>query len=240
MRRVLFFAVACAVCTVSAADDEWRYEITPYLWAAGQSGEVGTDLFTVEFDASFDDILKNLDAALMFNFSAQNDRWGVNFDTFYVDIGVDAEFERAEISLDVVQSMLSMSGFYKPEAVEQLALHLGARYIDLDNRLDFEGKGPLNISDQLSLGDDWTEAFVGASYTQPLNDKFYMIAYGDFAGFSGKSDSMYQLLLGLNYTLNDVVTFAGGYRAFYVDYATDDLIFDATTQGLYAGVGFRF
>jgi len=111
--RALVFSVACSLCSLSVADERWDWEITPYLWAVGQSGETGTDDVTLDFDVSFSDILSNLDMALLVDLSVQDERWGVNMDAVFMDVGADAEFERADADLDIAETVVSVSGFLK-------------------------------------------------------------------------------------------------------------------------------
>jgi len=43
----------------------WRFDITPYFFAAGLNGTTGVNSVTGDVDMSFDDILENLDAGFM-------------------------------------------------------------------------------------------------------------------------------------------------------------------------------
>src|SRR4051812_49412497 len=48
-----------------AKADPWQFSITPYLWATALKGDVGVGRTSADVDASFDDILDNLNGALM-------------------------------------------------------------------------------------------------------------------------------------------------------------------------------
>lgn len=243
MKNIIALTAALS-CAPAIADNSWDFEITPYLWAVGQSGETGNSLITSEFDASFSDIFNNLDMAFLLDFEAQNDTWGIKADTVYMNVaaegvvaftsigpGVDAE-------LDIKETVFSGTVFFKP--IEALQLHAGARYVDLDNRLDLEGRGPLSLDNKVSLGDSWTEAIVGAKYTLALTEKLNLVGYGDLGGWSGKSDGMYQLAASLEYQMTDLLNIKGGYRVLDVDYDTRDFVFNAKTEGFVIGLGFNF
>ena len=227
-----------AVCALNA-HAEWEYEVTPYLWAVAQNGETGNSTSQAEFDASFSDILSNLDMALLLAFNAEQERWGVKLDSIYMDISADAKVLNSKIDVDVQQTLLSAGLFYKPQQIEGLKLHAGARYVDLDNGFDFKG-GIVPVNFSKNLGDSWTEAYIGAQYSIVFNPQLSLNLYGDVGGFSGQSDSMYQAAVILDYAINDRFSVKGGYRILDMDYDTTDFVFDAKTDGIALGLGIRF
>lgn len=102
----LMLAAACAVSPsmVQAADlapqpapalaapvPDVEYRITPFFWAAGLNGEIGTrrNLPSVDVDVRFKDILRNLDFAAMLAGEYRNGRWGLLADFTYVAVSVD-------------------------------------------------------------------------------------------------------------------------------------------------------
>lgn len=244
MFRASLFALTLTTAAAPVFASDWDFEITPYLWATAQHGETGNQLIQSDFDASFSDILNNLDMALLIDLEAQNDHWGIKADTVYMNVAADGDAQITNIGpgfnadLDIKETVFSGSVFFKP--VEPLQLHLGARYVDMDNTLDLEGNGPVGIANKIKLGDSWTEAFIGAKYTLPLTEKLNLVGYGDIGGWTGKSDSMYQLAVSLEYQITDLLNIKGGYRILDVDYNTRDFVFDAKTEGLAIGLGFNF
>lgn len=243
MKKIIALTAALS-CTPALADSNWDFEITPYLWAVGQSGETGNALVTSDFDASFSDIFNNLDMAFLLDFEAQNDTWGIKADTVYMNVAAEGEMAFTSIGpginaeLDIKETVFSGTIFFKP--VKALELHAGARYVDLDNTLNLEGRGPVGLANKTSLGDSWTEAIVGAKYTLAITEKLNLVGYGDIGGWSGKSDSMYQLSANLEYQMTDLLNIKAGYRVLDVDYDTRDFIFDAKTEGVVIGLGFNF
>ncbi|MGV6827220.1 MAG: hypothetical protein ACWA5Q_09600, partial [bacterium] len=55
--------------------DEWKFELTPYLWAAGMSGSTGPKGFATDVDMSFSDIWERLDGAFILALHARKGRW---------------------------------------------------------------------------------------------------------------------------------------------------------------------
>ena len=244
----IFPASIALGCTSVLADgnnaNHWSFEITPYLWTVAQSGKTGTALLRTEFDASASDIFNNLDLAFLLNFEAKNDSWGIKADTVYMNVAVDGgttitvNGPGIEADLDIKETVFSGTIFFKP--IPALEIHAGGRYVDMKNTLTIEGRGPLALANKYSLGDSWSEAIVGAKYTLPLTKKISILGYGDIGGWTGQSDSMYQLALSLEYQMTELLNIKVGYRIFDVDYNTRDFVFDARTEGFALGLGLNF
>jgi hypothetical protein len=54
----------------TSAQDNWQFEATPYVWAAGMNGwtRLGARTPTAKIDPSFSDIWRNLDIGAMASF----------------------------------------------------------------------------------------------------------------------------------------------------------------------------
>ena len=70
----------------TAVSQDWEYSGNLYLWGAGIQGELANG---AEIDASFGDILEELDFALMGGFEGNNGKWIWGADAIYLNIGVD-------------------------------------------------------------------------------------------------------------------------------------------------------
>ena len=87
MRKILamgiFMLVIGLVCPMAYGEgpnktdsDEWRFSITPYLWAVGLNGDMTVKGVDSDVDVSFGDILTNLDIALEAHFEVWRGNWG--------------------------------------------------------------------------------------------------------------------------------------------------------------------
>ncbi|MGH7286827.1 MAG: hypothetical protein ACREI8_02275, partial [Myxococcota bacterium] len=74
--------VSLLLPTPAVAADEWEFSVTPYIWGTAITGDVGAKGNTADVDASFSDILENLNAAIMGTVEARNDRFIILFDGF--------------------------------------------------------------------------------------------------------------------------------------------------------------
>src|SRR5262245_33511276 len=91
---VVGLALAAAGGTVWAADGDpagWPVTLTPYLWAAGVSGDVTVAGVTVSPDATFIDVVQASDSLFGFqgHLEVTRGRLGAFADLFYMKLGVD-------------------------------------------------------------------------------------------------------------------------------------------------------
>ena len=68
----------------------WELSVTPYLWATALKGDVGLGRTEADVDASFNDILDNLNGALMLEAELRKGRFGLISDTVYANLEDDA------------------------------------------------------------------------------------------------------------------------------------------------------
>ena len=64
----------------------WQLSVTPYLWATALKGDVRVGRTKRQVDASFNDILDNLNGALMLSLELRKGRFGLLSDTVYADL----------------------------------------------------------------------------------------------------------------------------------------------------------
>src|SRR5262249_24117598 len=85
-------AAADAGASAPAPDEErWKFNSAPYVWAAGLDGTMAQFGFPpVTVDASFTDILKNFDIALMGVGEGRYGDFGLLSDFMYVRLSADA------------------------------------------------------------------------------------------------------------------------------------------------------
>src|SRR5215475_4387276 len=68
----------------ASPDPKWEFAVTPYLFLARLDGEVGVLGETAQVNASFRDIFRNLDFALMGTFEARKGNWIFVGDAMYM------------------------------------------------------------------------------------------------------------------------------------------------------------
>lgn len=120
---------------------DWNYRAHLYLWGLGMDGQVGTGDITVPVDVDFEDILENLNGALLLGGEAHRGRWGLVIDGMFMRLGTEEPvqvpfFSMADIELNV--NIVDMQLAYRVLESERYWLELlaGARYTYMQQKLD--------------------------------------------------------------------------------------------------------
>ncbi len=243
MKRLAATALFASAASLAHAAGDWRFEATPYLWAAGMKGDVGVGQFSANgVEATFPDILKSLRAGFMGSLEGRKDRAGFYIDAIYMQL--DQDHPAPHGFLGDVQARSTQQGYTAAatwRAVEgptPVDLFLGARASDikLDLKVSSSALAPQGRSAVKSRS--WVDGFVGARVTQPLSERWTVTGYADIG--AGGSDSSWQFAAGAEYAFSPGSSAKLGYRLIKVDYHRDNFLYDMSSGGLYAGVVFRF
>lgn len=248
------FGLACGQPGAAAETDRWQYEVTPYLLAAGLDGTVGVKGYTTDVDASFGDILENLEGGFMGLFTAAKGPWSFGLEGVYMKLEGDPATSvtgpggvvSVDGELDVTNKLYVVQGTAAYRLIDdRTQLHLlgGVRWTKLDAdlsvRVDFTpGIVFPGGSASVSGDESWTDGVVGVQVFHPLNDRVALMGYADIG--AGGSDLTYQLIGGVNWAFAKNFTAKAGYRYLYWDYEDDGTVWDMAASGLYLGLGIKF
>jgi len=247
-RRFRPIGLVAALCLPGGAfaqesDGGWHYSFTPYLWGAGINGNVATvpGVPETNFDASFSDILDNLDFGAMAVFRARKDNFGLFGDLLYIKISAGqgtAGSEYGEAQADVRNTILTLGGDYVISSNSKTVIRLagGLRYWDVKTDLGLTAGTSPAVSG--SGSDQWLDAIVGVTWRSDLGPKTYLTGWAMVGG--GGSDHTADLFAGLGYRFNDRTSLVGGYRYIDVDRRSGDFVYDVEQQGAMLGVAFAF
>jgi len=246
---VLFFSVTHAYAT-----DEWRYEFTPYLLAAGMDGTVGIRNFTTDIDASFSDILDNLDMGFMGLFTARKGPWLLGFEGVYMKLKADGGrsvtgpggIVSLNGEMDITSELSIIQGTVGYQIVDDetsLDVLGGIRYTKLEADFDVKAQftpGVIFPGGSISAdgSEDWADAIVGLHATHKLSDSVELMGYADVG--AGGSDITYQFMGGVNWEFTEGFRARFGYRYLYWDYEDGGTEWDISASGPYLGVGIQF
>jgi hypothetical protein len=242
-------ASACSAVSAAYAGDrdilagDWRFSLTPYVWAAAFEGDVAAlpPLRTVSVDASFSDILENLDVAAMLAGELRKGRFAVLADFVYTQLSADGSTPGPLFSgVEVESDMAILTGALAYElyssgriSVDGLA---GVRAWWVDTEVTLQGG--LLAARQRSFDEAWADGIVGIRMNAELGDGFSLAFRADAGG--GASDLTWQLLGSLNYQVNDWLNARVGYRHLDVDYEDDGFVWDINMSGPIVGATIRF
>ena len=259
LAAIMLVLVLGLVCPMAYAEgpkpnpvdgDEWRFSITPYLWAIGMNGDMTVKGVESDVDVGFDDILSNLDIALEAHFEVWKGKWGGFFDGTYVKLKTDAG-TTDNIDITSTIGLVDFGGFYRvgtwpvgtPEnkgrSLSFDAL-VGGRYMDLKVKMD-----PKHLS-SFDQKKSWTDLIVGGRMIFDFTEKWSFILRGDIGGFgiSGSSDFTANGIGLVGWTFHPSWTLMGGYRALYQDYETgsgsNEFKYDVTTHGPILGLTYAW
>ena len=220
---------------------EWQFQVVPYLWGSGIDGSVGIGNRTADFDASFDNILRNLHLAAMVLGDARRDRFVVLTDVLYTDLrGHRATPGPLFSKVDPQQRMfiLTPEAGYRVLNSEGASVDVvgGIRYWHMKSELQFEAGVLPDIDLEASRG--WVDGIVGLRARRALPHKLWASAYGDLG--AGGSTFTYQLLANVGLDIHEHYGLHFAYRYLDVDYDHDDFLVDTAMKGPLFGFTIKF
>ena len=224
------------------ADDAsvgYRFELTPYLWAASISGtaagddDSGGEPPPIEPGYSFFS-LDNLDGVASTTFTVRKKQWGLLFDFLHVafeDTVLEGTPLEARPRLE--GRIVELAGAYALKSSKTLEVIAGLRNQDIAVSLqgfDSQAQGSAN----------WTDPFVGVIYTRPLKGRFHMALRGDIGGFGIESDRAVNAQAMFRYQMGDTFSVKFGYRYLKVTFEGSEFIYDIGLDGILIGLGIKF
>jgi opacity protein-like surface antigen len=250
------------IANASSAQDQARgtadaypdreFTMAMYLWGAGLEGSITGDGVSADVDASFSDILDNLNVGAMFAAGARWGRFVGLFDGMWLALETDETtgsirvnrvitLGPAEIDAKLSQGMADLKVGYRliePEPARPIAFDLlaGARYWYLRNEIsaDFAVLADRSVDEST----DWLDPIVGARVSVALTPALGITLMGDFGGFGvgSASDNTWQLMGLLSYQFSDTWSARVGYRALEIERG----LADVQMRGPIAGVVYHF
>jgi hypothetical protein len=241
----LAFCITAIPAVAEERERDWHFQVSPYLWLASLEGDIATlsGLPKVDVDASFDDILDNLDFAVMLAAEARYRRLGALVDLAYLELSVDEGtpgpfFSEVDLSTDTF--FATIAGFYRVVDEDRGGLDLlaGARVWNVDTVLEF--KPGLLQGRRTSDDEAWIDPVLGARTSFRLFGPLFASAGGDIGGFGAASDFTWQAIGTLDLVPWDWLAIRAGYRHLDVDYDHGGFVWDVAMSGPIIGASLRF
>ncbi len=228
-----------AASTAQAQDENWSFEVAPYMWAAGLDTEVTIGDRTATVERDFGDIVEALDigggimaGARLGHFVAVTQIDYLSLDSDELD---DAP-ARGRLEVETLMAMLAIGyRFERSRAGAHTDLLIGARQLSLDNTLTLDGLGTVE-------GDkDFVDPIVMLRPSFPLGRRWRFNPTISF-GSGGDSEKTWELQPQLHFQISDNVGLRFGYRKLYyeIDSENGRNKFDGSFQGLIVGIGGTF
>jgi hypothetical protein len=225
------------------APPSWTFAASAYAWAAGLRGDVRTlpPLPAVHVNIGFDQVLKDLNGALMGTFEARHENVIVFTDIIASRVSSEHDFVAegfpGSVSLKTTSftgtGMLGYRIWEDPRwSVDVLA---GARLWAMNNTLGLE-VGGFNVDYGKSKA--WVDGVAGGRVKVNLTDHLFLSVIGLVGGLSSKIE--WDIYGGLGYAFNEKWNAFAGYRALHVNYRSGNFLYDVTQQGPVLGVTYKF
>ncbi len=247
------FGLAVSIATSLASPgfaQSWSFQITPYAWLAGIDGDIGAvpvpGVPPQSVELSFGDVWDALDYAGMLYATARYDRWVLIFDGTTAKlkdtVSVNGEVvDNLTVKSTVSNLALAVGRTVTAGADYRVDVYAGGRAWWLDNKFEVEttptsGVGTINKGSDAS----WVDPLVGVAGNYRLAERWELFGGADIGGFGVGADIEWNIFGGANYLVNDWFALTAGFRALYVDYDQDGIVYDVTQAGPLFGATFRF
>lgn len=224
-----------------AAADGWESEIAAYLFAAGLSGRASVGPVVAEVDASFSDILDNLQFGGMAAFSTTDGRWVWMADAVVANVGTTASGSGGAFRADLDSDTTILEGDFGVQLTRGFTVFGGARYVDLASKI---AVGSGNQTLRASSSESWVDPVVGFRWSTTGSERWAFWIRGDVGGFGVGSEKSWNAVAALSFRLTERVRVGAGYRALDIEYehgsGADRFVYDTRMEGPVAGLSFSF
>jgi len=252
LKKIILGFSSCCVMGITSANSElnpipvvaeqWRFEVTPYIWAPGINGTMGLDSgLAKSADFSSGNVLSNLKSGGMISAEAHYGKWGVMGDFVSAtlqhsgSVPVVTREGNATIGdkITLQQTILTGAITYsiansKDRYVDAL---LGVRAIDATATLSLNVAGTpekASVSKKTSTVDP---IFGTKGRYQLADSSWYVPFYADIGSGGGTTNLTWQAMLGVGKTFNRVVDVSLAYRTLYYDMKTGGVLQKTTMSG---------
>lgn len=252
MKNRLLGALIAVAASAPAAAEDWNFSVTPYVWATDVGVDVTVrDRTLVDAEIPFNDLLKDLQSAVILRADAMRGAHGIAIDLFNVTVADDSarvalpDGSGAELALDaeIGMTLLDVAGVYDPAGDGQgLALLYGARLVGQreDITATIEG-GEAGATRRFNADDTYIDALMGFRYAGTLPGRWSYELAADVS--TGGTDLTWSVNPSIGYTFGENAQYraTAGYRYLAVDFATEPGVdMNMTLSGFLVGLRFSF
>ncbi len=227
---------------IPQVSDQWRFEVTPYLWAPAIKGTLGLDSgLAKSADFTSSDVVSNLKSGGMISAEAHQGRWGVMGDVVSATLqktgAIPNTGDTVGDKITLQQTILTGVATYtvantKDAYVDAL---LGVRAIYATATLSVSGYGTASKTTST------IDPIVGAKGRYRIADStWYVPFYGDVGSGGGTTNITWQAMAGVGKTFNQLIDASLTYRALYYDMKDGGVLQKTTMYGPQVAVTFKF
>ncbi|MBE0489527.1 MAG: hypothetical protein IBX53_10645 [Halomonas sp.] len=223
-----------------AGEEGWRFQLTPYAWMAGLSGDVRplAGAPTVSTSRSFGEVLDDLEGAFFLTGSARHDRWVLLGDLTWASLSQESALAPGIVAEGRLRqrSLTALAGYQVvSEPDHRLDLLAGARAWRIEAEV---GVPVLGLAARET--ERWVDPILAARLRSAWTPAWSTLLHADIGGFGVGADSTWQLVATANYQVNDTFTLSAGYRHLAVDRDESGTRIDVSMSGPLLGATWRF
>jgi hypothetical protein len=223
----------------------WQFELTPYIWFSGVSGDVTIPQGTSEnFSADFGDIFGDLKFAAMGVFEARRGRFSLVFDLFYVNLqqGFNSPNSIAVSGGDVRTRTTEVSALGLYRVVEDPSVFVdvggGIRGWWIDTEI--QANSGLLAGRSASSSSNLVNGVLATRLGVRLTDQLALTFYGDVGGFNINSTMTWQAIGSLDWQITNSLVTRVGWRHIQIDTQNSGTDVDLAFSGPFLGLTYRF
>ena len=223
---------------------KWHFTTGPYLLAPSMKGDVAIKGFPVDVNVDPGTIIDNLDFGMMLFFEAATDKWAVNFDLLYMDLGKGGLTPLGRAAeVDIKQLAITVNGLYRVNSWFEVGLAGRINSIEAGVKIAEGELGVLPAVD-VSGTETWFDPLIAIRGMTQLNNKWRLGMYGNIGGFGMGSDLAWEINPFVGYQFGKLFEIAVAYRWLGMDYETgtglDNFKYDMVISGPEIGFLFHF
>lgn len=233
---------APAIPQASPSPEGWEISVSPYFFLAGLDGTVGVVGQRAEVNATFRDLFRNLDFAVMGQVEARKGNWSILGDVMYMSLSGERVTPSpffSDIEVEVKELIVEPSVAYRVVKTERGSVDVlgGVRIWHVNTHLTFQPR-ILPLVD-VEGSKNWADPIVGARGVAKLSPRVFAMGRFDVGGFGVGSDFTGQVFGGVGFQVKPRVALIGGYRYLRADYFNEGFVFKTTMSGIMLGAKFK-
>lgn len=223
-----------------AQESAWRFQLTPYVWMTGLSGDVRplANAPTISTSRSFSEVMDDLEGAFFMTGSARKDRWVLFGDITWASLSHESMLlPGVAVEGNLRQRSITAAAGYQVVSTptQHLDLLAGARAW----RIEADVKVPaLGVS--ASETERWIDPLLAARLRSTWAPNWSTLVHVDTGGFGIGSDSTWQAVATANYQISNAFHLSAGFRHLSVDRDENGTRIDVSMSGPLLGATWMF
>ena len=223
-------------------DDDWQFEIAPFLWATSLSYDASVGPIGASGDVDFTDLASILDIGFSLHAEARKNRFGAFLEGSYILSSADNRANigpipvlGVKVDVEIALTQITLGGMYRlGDPGCTLDLMAGVRYTRLDADMSI---GPFIDA---SVTKEFLDPMVAARLRWDLAEKWRLALRGEAGGFGVDTELTWGIQGTIGYRLRENMVLEVGYRYFDMELAQGPIDLDMQMHGPIIGLAISF